>query len=55
MGVSLSGLAAAVANAGGIGVISSAGIGMLEADFERNFKEANIRVLHREIKRAKAE
>ena len=54
VGVSLSGLAAAVANEGGIGVISSAGIGMLEADFEKNFKEANRRVLHREIKRAKA-
>jgi len=53
VGVSLSGLAAAVANQGGIGVISSAGIGMLEADFERNFKAANIRVLRREIKRAK--
>ena len=54
VGVSLSGLAAAVANEGGIGVISLAGIGMLEADFERNFKEANRRALHREIKRAKA-
>ena len=54
VGVSLSGLAAAVANEGGIGVISAAGIGMLEADFERNFKEANRRVLLREIKRAKA-
>ncbi len=53
VGVSLSGLAAAVANEGGIGVISSAGIGMLEADFERNFKEANRRALSREIKRAK--
>ncbi|MFC1897010.1 NAD(P)H-dependent flavin oxidoreductase [Chloroflexota bacterium] len=53
VGVSLSGLAAAVANEGGIGVISSAGIGMLEADFERNFKEANRRVLHREIIKAK--
>ncbi|MFC1911904.1 NAD(P)H-dependent flavin oxidoreductase [Chloroflexota bacterium] len=54
VGVSLSGLAAAVANEGGIGVISSAGIGMLEADFGRNFKEANRRVLRREIKRARA-
>ena len=54
IGVSLSGLAAAVANEGGIGVISSAGIGMLEADFERNFREANRRALRREIKRAKA-
>jgi len=54
VGISLSGLAAAVANEGGIGVISSAAIGMLEADFERSFKEANRRVLRREIKRAKA-
>lgn len=53
VGVSLSGLAAAVANEGGIGVISSAGIGMLEADFEKNFEEANRRVLQQEIKRAK--
>ncbi|MCD6141310.1 nitronate monooxygenase, partial [Candidatus Bipolaricaulota bacterium] len=30
VGISLSGLAAAVANEGGIGVIGAAGIGMLE-------------------------
>lgn len=53
VGVSLSGLASAVANEGGIGVISSAGVGMLEPDFEKNFKEANRRVLTREIKKAK--
>jgi nitronate monooxygenase len=53
VGVSLSGLASAVANEGGIGVISSAGIGMLEADFENNFMEANRRILTGEIKRAK--
>lgn len=53
VGVSLSGLAAAVANQGGIGVISSAGIGMLEADFEKNFAAANRRVLTREIIRAR--
>jgi nitronate monooxygenase len=53
VGVSLSGLAAAVANEGGIGVISSAGIGMLEDDFEKNFMEANRRILLREIKRAR--
>ena len=52
VGVSLSGLAAAVDNEGGIGVISSAGIGMLEADFEKNFAGANRRVLRREIIRA---
>ncbi|MFC1899687.1 NAD(P)H-dependent flavin oxidoreductase [Chloroflexota bacterium] len=53
VGVSLSGLAASVANEGGIGVISSAGIGLLEADFKNNFKEANRRVLRREIKKAR--
>jgi len=53
VGVSLSGLASAVANEGGIGVISAAGIGMLEPDFNRNFKEANKRALRREIKKAK--
>ncbi len=53
VGISLSGLASAVANEGGIGVISAAGIGMLEPDFNRNFKEANKRALRREIKKAR--
>jgi NAD(P)H-dependent flavin oxidoreductase YrpB (nitropropane dioxygenase family) len=53
VGISLSGLASAVANEGGIGVISTAGIGMLEPDFNRNFKEANNRALRREIRRAR--
>jgi NAD(P)H-dependent flavin oxidoreductase YrpB (nitropropane dioxygenase family) len=53
VGISLSGLASAVANEGGIGVISAAGIGMLEPDFNRSFKEANKRALRREIKKAR--
>jgi len=53
VGISLSGLASAVANEGGIGVISAAAIGMLEPDFFRNFKEANRRALRREIKKAR--
>ncbi len=53
VGISLSGLASAVANEGGIGVISAAGIGMLEPDFNRDFKEANKRALRREIKKAR--
>ena len=53
VGISLSGLASAVANEGGIGVIAAAGIGMLEPDFDRNFKEANQRALRREIKKAR--
>ncbi len=53
VGVSLSGLAAAVTNEGGIGVIGAAGIGMFEEDFENNFKEANRRALRKEIRKAK--
>ncbi len=53
VGVSLSGLASSVANQGGIGVISSAGIGMLEPDFITNFNEANKRALSKEIRKAK--
>ncbi|MFC1937026.1 NAD(P)H-dependent flavin oxidoreductase [Chloroflexota bacterium] len=53
VGISLSGLASAVANEGGIGVISTAGIGMLEPDFNSNFKRANKRALRREIKKAR--
>ncbi len=53
VGISLSGLAAAVANEGGVGVIATAGIGMLEPDFLTNYKEANIRVLKNEIKNAR--
>lgn len=53
VGISLSGLASAFANEGGIGVIAAAGIGMLEPDFNRNFKEANERALRKEIKKAR--
>ena len=53
VGISLSGLASAVANEGGIGVISATGIGMLEPDFNRNFKEANEKALRREIRKAR--
>ena len=53
VGISLSGLASAVANEGGIGVIGAAGIGMLEPDFSTNFREANKRALRKEIRKAK--
>ena len=53
IGVSLSGLASAVANEGGIGVISAAAIGMLEQDFSTNYIEANIRALRKEIRKAR--
>lgn len=53
VGVSLSGLASAVANQGGIGVIACAGIGMLEYDGSSNYLEANIRALRDEIRKAR--
>lgn len=53
VGVSRSSLAGAVALEGGIGIISGVQIGFLEADFESNTKEANIRALRKEIKMAK--
>jgi len=54
VGISLSGLASAVATAGGCGVISAAGIGMGEPDFSSNSIEANNRALCREIRAARA-
>ncbi|QDU71674.1 NAD(P)H-dependent flavin oxidoreductase [Mucisphaera calidilacus] len=54
IGVSLAGLAAAVANAGGCGVISAAGVGNAEADFKSNFVEANSRALAEQIRKARA-
>jgi NAD(P)H-dependent flavin oxidoreductase YrpB (nitropropane dioxygenase family) len=53
VGISLSGLASAVANQGGIGVIAAAGIGRLEPDFFTNFTAANVRALKKEIKKAR--
>lgn len=53
IGVSLSNLAAAVTNSGGIGVISAAQIGFREPDFETNNLEANLRALRSEIGKAK--
>ena len=53
VGVSLGGLAGAVAKEGGIGVISAAQPGFREDDFYTNTFEANMRALEREIKKAK--
>jgi nitronate monooxygenase len=53
VGISLSGLAAAVANEGGVGVISSAGLGLLYRDFSDNFLEASIHGLKEEIRKAR--
>ncbi|MGO9555311.1 MAG: NAD(P)H-dependent flavin oxidoreductase [Syntrophobacteraceae bacterium] len=53
IGVSLSGLASAVANQGGVGVIATAGIGVLGFDKETSYVEASIKVLREEIRKAK--
>ncbi len=54
IGVSLSGLASAVANQGGIGVISAVGIGMTEPGYQKNFKESNRIALRKQIQRARS-
>ncbi|MBM9532104.1 nitronate monooxygenase, partial [Desulfoprunum benzoelyticum] len=53
VGISLSGLASAVANEGGIGVIAGAMIGMGEPDIGSNYREANMRALANELRKAR--
>jgi nitronate monooxygenase len=54
VGISLSRLASAVAAAGAIGVIATAGIGQFEPDSLTNLKEANKRALRKQIATVKA-
>lgn len=53
VGISLSGLASAVANEGGVGVISSAGLGLLYRNLSENYLEASILGLKEEIRKAR--
>jgi len=53
VGVSMSRLAAAVANAGGIGIISGAQPGFMEPDFRTDNNAANVRGLEKEIRKAR--
>jgi nitronate monooxygenase len=53
VGISLSGLASAVANEGGAGIISSAGLGLLYKDFSSDFLAASIHGLKEEIRKAR--
>jgi NAD(P)H-dependent flavin oxidoreductase YrpB (nitropropane dioxygenase family) len=53
VGISLSGLASAVANEGGIGVIAANSIGMLDPEYYASHKDANVIALRKEIKKAK--
>ncbi len=54
VGISLSGLAAATANEGGIGVISSVGLGLLEKVERKSYRRDNLICLRKEIRKAKA-
>ena len=54
VGVSLSGLASAVAKAGGIGIISTAQIGFRDKEFARKPLECNLKAVHQEIQKARA-
>ena len=54
VGVSLGGLAGAVAAEGGAGTISTAQIGFREPDFEQNPLQANLRAIGSELKKARA-
>ncbi len=53
VGVSLHNLAGNVSKEGGIGIISTADIGYLEEDFEKNPRMANLRAIGKEIKKAR--
>lgn len=53
IGVSMHKLAAAVANEGGVGVISSAGVALKDPDVMRNKEASNIRALGEEIRKAR--
>ncbi len=54
VGISLSGLASAVAAEGGIGVIAANAIGMIDPDYYTDGRAANVRVLRDEIRRARS-
>ena len=54
VGVSLSGLAGAVAASGGVGVISTAQIGYRDPDFHKNPIECNLKAVGEEIRKARA-
>lgn len=53
VGVSMHNLAGNVSKEGGIGIISTADIGYLEEDFEKNPRMANLRAIGKEIKKAR--
>ena len=53
VGISLSGLASAVANQGGVGVISAAGVGLFEPNHKVNFLKSTLEALEKIIRSTK--
>lgn len=53
VGISLGNLAGSVAAQGAVGIISSAQIGFREPDFDKNPREANLRAIEKELKKAR--
>lgn len=53
VGVSISGLASAVANQGGVGVISAAGLGLVHRNSALDYLQANIEGLKKELQKAR--
>ena len=53
VGISLAGLASAVANAGGIGVISSAGLGVIYRSYSNDYNAASIHGMREELRKAR--
>lgn len=53
IGVSLSGLASSVANMGGVGVISTVGIGFLSKDKQKSRRQNHIDAIRNEIRKAR--
>lgn len=53
VGISLDGLAGAVAACGGMGTLSTAVCGFMEPDFEKDSRGANLRALDRQVRHAK--
>ena len=51
--VSLAGLASAVANQGGVGVISSAGLGAIYNNYSKDYRAASIWGLKEELRKAR--
>jgi nitronate monooxygenase len=54
VGISLAGLASAVANMGGVGVISAVGIGIVDDLSFKNYRKVNIDALRLEIQKARS-